>query len=76
MATWRKGEKAALARAAGVSPGQITYYLKRKKRASAETAIKLGLACKKMCLPIKREDWVFTRETENPYFEGKPLTGV
>ena len=71
MATWRKGEKAALARAAGISPGQITYYLQRKKRASAETAIKLGLACKKMCLPIKREDWVFSHETENPYFEGE-----
>ena len=71
MATWRKGEKAALARAAGVSPGQVTYYLQRKKRASAETAIKLAAACKKMRLPIKREDWVFTHETENPYFEGE-----
>ena len=69
--TWRKGEKSALAREAGISPGQVTYYLQRKKRASAETAIKLGAACKKMCLPIKREDWVFTRETENPYFEGE-----
>lgn len=69
--TWRKGEKAALAREAGISPGQVTYYLQRKKRASAETAIKLAAACKKMCLPIKREDWVFTHETENPYFEGE-----
>ena len=68
--TWRKGEKSALAREAGISPGQVTYYLQRKKRASAETAIKLAAACKKMCLPIKREDWVFTHETENPYFEG------
>ena len=70
--TWRKGEKAALAREASISPGQVTYYLQRKKRASAETAIKLWAACKKMCLPIKKEDWVFSHETDNPYFEGKP----
>lgn len=70
--TWRKGEKAALAREAGISPGQVTYYLQRKKRASAETAIKLGAACKKMCLLIKKEDWVFSHETDNPYFERKP----
>ena len=68
---WRKGEKSALARMAGVSPGQITYYLQRKKRASAETAIKLDKACKSMALPIKREDWVFSYETVNPYFEGE-----
>jgi hypothetical protein len=29
-----------------------------------------------MCLPIKREDWVFSHETENPYFEGKPCDTV
>ena len=65
---WRKGEKAALARMAGVSPSQITQYTRRQKRASPVTATRLAAACARMALPIKREDWIYTIETPNEYF--------
>lgn len=76
MTTWRKGEKSDLAREAKVSPGQITYYLQRKKRANPETALRLEAACKKMRLPITKTDWIYSKETTNPYFEGEAITGV
>ena len=72
---WRSGEKATLARMADVAPSQITQYVKRQRQASASTAQRLAAACKTMGLPIKREDWIYTKETNNPYFEGEPDAG-
>lgn len=67
---WRKGEKSALARLAGISPSKITVYTHRHQRPNAVTAQKLATACAAMALPIKRDDWAYCMETVNPYFEG------
>lgn len=68
---WKKGEKGALAKRVGVSPGYLSNILARRYRASAALAIRLEEGCAAMRLPIKREDWVFSKETDSPYFSPK-----
>lgn len=68
---WNKGEKQAVAERAGVSPGYVSNILARRHRASADLAVKLEEACAALRIPITREDWVFSKETDNPYFGPK-----
>lgn len=66
---WKRGQKAELARRAGISRSHLVNILARRSRAKAELAEKLAEACKAMRLKIKREDWVFSQETDNQYFK-------
>lgn len=68
---WNKGEKQALAELAGISPGYLSNVLARRHRVGADLAVKLEEACAALRIPIKREDWVFNKETDNPYFGPK-----
>jgi len=68
---WKKGEKQALAAQAGITPGHLSNLLARRHRASGDLAVVLEEACAALRIPIKREDWVFTKETDSPYFEPK-----
>ena len=68
---WKKGEKQAVAEMAGVSPGYLSNVLARRHRASGNAAVGLADACAALRIPIKREDFVFNKETDNPYFAPK-----
>lgn len=71
---WRPGEKRALALRAGIAPCLVSQYVKRRRRPSVTTANKLTAACEAMKIPIRFTDWMLAKETENPFFEGAPIT--
>lgn len=68
---WKRGDKVALARACGISKAHLCNILARRSRAKPELAEKLAGACKAMRIKIGRDDWVFSKETDNKYFAAK-----
>lgn len=71
MKAWKRGEKSKLAAMTGVSKGHIGNMLNRRDRASAELALRLEKACIELRIPIRKEDWIFNRETDNEFFAPK-----
>ncbi len=69
---WKHGEKAELARRAGISPPHLCNILGRRTRAGAALAHRLESACYGMGIRISKEDWAFSVETDNEYFKTKP----
>lgn len=73
---WKPGEQAALARAAGVEPSNLSLVLHRKRgvswpvAGSLEDATEIVLGKKRQ---IIAEVWMDSRITRHPAFSGKPL---
>lgn len=68
---WKRGEKAELAFRAGISKSHLSNMLARRSRANPGLAVRLAEVCVDMRLPIPKEAWVFTKETENEFFAPK-----
>ena len=65
---FRYKEKSNIARHAGVTVQHLSQLLSRKARASAEVAARLEEACEALGIRITKEDFVFSKETKNTYF--------
>jgi len=66
---WKHGQKAELARAAGVSPAYLGDILKGRRRATPENAILLSNAAREMGLSLDRLDLIYPHESTNPLIE-------
>ena len=64
-------EKSNIARYAGVTVQHLSQILSRKARASADVAARLEEACEALGVRITKEDFVFSKETKNVYFNRK-----
>ena len=64
-------EMSDIARHAGVTVQHLSQIMSRKARASAEVASRLEEACELLGIRITKEDFVFSKETKNAYFNRK-----
>jgi hypothetical protein len=70
----RRGDKAAIAKEAGISPNHFYEILARKRGVSKERAVDLELASGKILgTPIGWDEWLFNKISKHPAFEGKPI---
>lgn len=64
-------EMSNIARHAGVTVQHLSQIISRKTRASADVAARLADACEALGIRITKEDFVFSKETKNIYFNRK-----
>lgn len=65
---WKRGDKSELARLADTTPQRLCDILHRRSRATPEGALKLEAAAVSLGYLIKKEDWIYSKETSNPLF--------
>lgn len=65
---WRIGDKKIIARASGISPQQLSNILGRRARALPKQAILLEEVSVALGYDIYREDWIWSKETDNALF--------
>lgn len=65
---WKRGDRAKIAKLAGVSKQLFCDVLKRRKRCPKVTALKLEIASNYMGYEISRKDFSHNLETDNPLF--------
>jgi hypothetical protein len=65
---WKHGQKTELAKKAGITKAHLGDILHRRARASAALSLKLEDCCEKLGIKIKKEDFVWSKETTNIYF--------
>jgi transcriptional regulator with XRE-family HTH domain len=65
---WKWGQKAELARQAGISRQYLSDILSCRKHAPPELALKLEEASAKMRLGIKKEDFMYPKKTSGRFF--------
>lgn len=72
---WQPGERAELARLAGVSPQLVCDILHCRCRAAPSTALRLELAAHTMGLPLRRDDFVWPEQSDSPLIS-RPRRGT
>lgn len=65
---WKPGDRARIARLAGVSRSMLCDVLKRRKRCSNIVAERLEIAAVYVGYNISRTDFSYNLETKNPLF--------
>lgn len=71
---WRPGERAALARCAGIAPHNLSATLHRRRAVSKERAYALEAASAKTLgekRSIRADHWLYNEITTHPAFFGK-----
>ena len=63
---WRHGEKAKLAKAAGISPSYLGDILHGRTGATPKLAIKLREEAQKLGKIIHEMDWIYPNRSVNP----------
>lgn len=63
---WEPGERARLARTAGISQQHLSYILTCQRRAGPDLARRLELACHSFGIPLGRDDFVWPEQSESP----------
>lgn len=75
MKNWKYGLQAELAKEVGITEGHLNNILKRRFRAGIDLSFRLEEACFKRGMVIPKEDWVFNKESNNPFFSTKEVIG-
>lgn len=66
--TWQIGDRAKLAKLAGISPQYLCDLIHCRKRALPELATKLEDASGQLGYEFTRLDWLYPEESDNPLF--------
>ena len=69
---WSVGERAKIARMAGMKPHHLCEVLYRRRTVSKDRAKLLEAASTKLGCTVPFEDWLFNVSTRHPAFFGKP----
>lgn len=65
---WKRGQRAEIARRAGISKQHLTNILKRRKNARPSVAVRLEQASAEVGQYIPRTEWAFATTSEHPLF--------
>lgn len=69
---WKHGQKTKIANYVKISNSYLGSILRRRRRAPAKLAVQLEKASEIILgEKIPRTDWIYSLETENPYFYGQ-----
>ena len=67
--TWKRGQKAELARRSGMAKSYLCDILKGRKRATPENAARISNEAHRMGLALDRMDLIYPYESTNPLIE-------
>ena len=77
MKYFKRGEKATLAREAGIKFSNLSGILSRKRKVSKEMAIHLAMISERVLEEqIPWDDWLFNQTSSHPAFTGPIVKGA